>query len=156
MSFLSDYAEAIIAVSVLSVIFEMILPAKRYRKYITMVIGLIIMSIIISPISIFFSDFEKFTFEKEDFIYEEESFNPKLLVVDEFRKNLEAEIEKGVEEHFLCDFNCRIEFTLNDNGEILQIDKAEIYPYTDEIANFIHNNFGVMRDKICEVGIYGD
>lgn len=149
MQFLREYAVSIITVSVLSVIFEIILPPKNYKKYISMVIGLVVMMVIISPIKGVFGDFEEFVIsDKNIFDAKVIKTNQNNLVVTEFKKRLTEEIQKSLKEEIGVQCNCTLEIKVSENGEIEGISAIYLMPYTAELADFVSGKFGIERERI--------
>ena len=157
MDFLREYAVNIVTVSVLAVIFEIIMPSKIYKKYISVIIGFIVMMVIISPVKgIFGSDFETFTIDSGAETQNEFSENTNLLVSKEFKRRLEEEIEKEIKKTFNKETDCKVKLSVNEKGEIIEIDKVLINPYDLEIVNLVNSVFGIEKDKIGGTSLGGD
>lgn len=52
MEFVKNYAEKIAVFVVLSVYIDLILPDNSYRKYIRLIVGAMLISIVIEPVSV--------------------------------------------------------------------------------------------------------
>ena len=143
MEFIRQYAVSIITVSVLSVIFEIILPPKRYGKYISVITGLICMMVILSPVRQLFGDFEMFVIEGnalQSEIKNEADFN---LVASEFKKRLEEKIEQTAKIKTGEEIKAQVELELTEKGEILNIKEAKIFPYSEKCAKIIKDEFDI-------------
>lgn len=145
---LKEYAISIICVSILSVMLEIILPPKNYRKYISVIIGLVIMMVIISPLKNLFQNLGNTFFEIPETNYEITPFNSNSLVADEFCRRLEEKITQEVLKNLNTELECRVYLSLSEKFEIEAIKALKINPLTEETANFISKNFDIEREKI--------
>ena len=142
MEYLKEYASNIVVVSILSTIFEIILPEGKNKKIVCVVIGLVVMLAIMSPLnyitqitgSSFFPIFEV-----------DESFPTyeKNLVADVFENNLATAIKEKTKESLKKDISCEVLTSRNDAGEITEIESVKIIPFDDEVALFIETEFGL-------------
>ena len=145
---LKEYAISIVTVSILAVIFEIILPPKNYRKYISVIIGLVVMMVIISPLGNFFGSVNEFVMEIPEINAENSNENSNALVAEEFCRRLEKKIEETVLSELSTESECRIVLKLNEKSEIEEIAEVKINPMTEEIALLINEKFAIEREKI--------
>lgn len=141
MEYLKEYASNIVIISVLSTIFEIIIPEGKNKKTAGVVIGLVVMLTVMDPLKHIIQIksgnlFPAFEIEESDTDYE------KNLVADVFEENLAITIEEKTKETLQRDITCKVITSRNDVGEITEIESVNINPFDDETANFIEKEFG--------------
>ena len=143
MEFLKEYAQNIIIVSVLSIVFETIIPEGTYKKYIKVVIGLIVMLAVMQPIRLIAEvrgDFLSLPhFEMSD---EYSSFNASDVLAEQFENDLAEKIVQRVREIRNEEIECVVTAGRSDEGDITHIESIKINPYKSETAEFIKKEFG--------------
>lgn len=146
MEYLKEYASNIIIISILATIFDILAPDGKSKKYVTMVLGLIVMLCVMQPFKAI-TDVKKNFFNIPTFEMEEtDSKAPKNLVADKFEENLALEIIRKVKEKQNSDIDCSITTERNENGEITGIKKVEITPYSETDADYISSEFGIDKN----------
>ena len=146
MEYLKEYASNIIIISILATIFDILAPDGKSKKYITMVLGLIVMLCVMHPFKAA-TDIKKNFFNIPTFEIEEiVSLTPKNLIADKFEENLALEIIRKVKEKKNNDINCIVTTERNENGEITGIKKVEITPYNEADADYISSEFGIDKN----------
>ena len=147
MNYLKEYASNIVIISVLSTIFEIIIPEGKNKKVATIVIGLVVMLTVMEPLKHITAlnnniDFPTFEIEESFEGYEEN------LVADVFEENLAKTIKDKVRETLRKNIFCSVSVTKNETGEAMYIECVTISPYDDETATFIENEFGIEQSLI--------
>lgn len=147
MNYLKEYAANIVIISVLSTIFEIIIPEGKNKKTAGIIIGLVVMLTIMEPLK-YITDItgsQNFpTFKIED-IYEGYDKN---LVSEVFEENLSTAIKEKVRESLGKDIECKVTTEKNADGEITQIKSVEIYPLDDQIIHFIKTEFSLSESIV--------
>lgn len=148
MEYLKEYATNIIIISILATIFDILAPDGKSKKYVTTVLGLIVMLCVMRPFKAI-TDVKKNFFDIPTFEMEETySFSPKNLIADKFEENLAAEIKRKVKEKTDSDIDCTVTTERNETGEITGIESVEIKPYNETDADYISSEFGVDKNIV--------
>ena len=147
MNYLKEYATNIVIISVLSTIFEIIIPEGKNKKTASVVIGLVVMLTIMSPLKYITeitgsNPFPKFEVEKSYEGYDKD------LIADVFEENLALAIKEKVNENLNKDIECEVTATKNEAGDIKQIESVHIKPSDDEIITFIKTEFSLDESII--------
>jgi len=147
MEYLKEYASNIVIISVLSTIFEIIIPEGKNKKVAGVVIGLVVMLTVMDPLKFITKlnkapDFPSFEIEASFQGYEEN------LIADVFEENLALAIEDKVKENLNKNISCSVSVLRNDAGEIMKIESITISPYDDKTATFIQNEFAFEQELI--------
>ena len=140
MSFLKEYAQNIVIISILATIFEIIIPEGKNKKVATVAIGLVVMLTVMTPLkSIAHLNINN----KLPSFKVDESFThyEKNIVADVFEENLAASIAEITAENLNKNISCKITTLRNDSGEITEIQSVIITPYEEETAHFIEKEF---------------
>jgi len=149
MEFIKDYAVSIMTVSVLSILLENILPNDSNKKYIHVIIGLLVMLVILNPLT-------KLPHYNEIFAIPHLHIGDNQLNLTEntsyltksFQKNLASAIMKDCHETLHKTVSCRIYAEENQEGEIIGIKQVILSPYTPETAHYIASKYGIKEDSI--------
>ncbi len=146
MSFLREYASAIMIVSVLGMILDTIVPEGSYKKYINIITGLFIMIIILTPLTKLPHFSYTFTFPGENTGYIEPTNQEKNYVIKTFEKNLSAQIIETVLQEKNIKIYCEVTCISNENGEITGVETIKISPFSSELASYIAKHYGLTED----------
>ena len=136
-----EYIISIAGAAILSGMARILSPTG-WEKYIKIITGLIIISVISAPIGVlkeinFFSDF---SLPKSDI-----DENVQLKIVgEELKKRVEQDIESRIKTEFLKDAEAEVEIGINEKNEITGVLSITVKTMADE------NN---LRKRLCE--IYG-
>lgn len=149
MLFLREYAVNIIVISILAILFEIILPKTSQKKYINVVIGLVVMMVIIAPLT-------KLPHYKETFVipnirlddYSVGTVEGDNLIVKEFEKKLALKINEAVHQKFGTVVDTKIQVNVDEKGEIIDINTVNLSPTNHEITTYVSETFGISKDKI--------
>ncbi len=140
MSFLKEYAQNIVIISVLATIFETLIPTGKNKKVAEITIGLIVMLTIMSPLKKItqlknVGTFPTFEVEESFPSYE------KNIIADVFEENLANSISEKTFQNFGRSISCDVITSRNEEGIITEIEKIFISPYDEETAHFIEKEF---------------
>ncbi len=150
MDFIKEYTCSIVTVSILSILLENILPADNSKKYVHVLIGLLVMLVIMNPLTKLPHYSESFTFPHlniDDSTLSLPEANNYL--VQNFQRNLSATITKDVYDTHQKAIECRVIADSNEQGEIIGIKRVTIMPYTPEIATYITEKYGLEKGCIA-------
>ncbi|MBE7028102.1 MAG: hypothetical protein E7407_03600 [Ruminococcaceae bacterium] len=142
MNFLKEYAHNIVVISVLSTIFEIIIPEGKNKKVTVLAVGLVVMLTVMSPL-------EKITKFKHDITFPSFSINEsfpsyeKNIVADVFEENLSNSISEKTAQNLNKSISCTVKTSRNEEGEITEIKSVFISPYDEETAYFIEKEFSL-------------
>ena len=148
MSFFSEYAVSITVMSVLAVILEMLLPEKNFGKYVSVIIGLVVMMVIISPVSRLICASDTFVLPEaeEKAAVPEQSARQK--VAELFAKRLSEKISAEAFNALGVQISCEVQTEVNEKSEITDIKSIRTEPSDEKIKKFISETFGVETEKI--------
>ena len=143
MSFLNEYATAIITVSLLSVLLETLLPPGGNKKYITMLIGLFVMLIILKPLTglPYFSD--TFALPQQRLTDKDMTIPARPYVAEIFEKKLALTFCEDIKNTFNTVIECRISCRLNDEGQITGIRHVQLSPYRKDFTAYLSEKYGI-------------
>jgi len=147
LSFLSEYAGGIITVSVFAILLDNLLPGGHYKKYISMVIGLLVMLVIIRPLANL--PHYKDTFAVPMLHIEETDFvEAKPYVAEVFEQKLALSVMETVRKELGVAVECRIYCDVNAEGAITMVRHVHIEPYSSEISAFVSETYGIEEARI--------
>ena len=148
MEFIKDYAVSIITVSILAIILENILPNDGNKKFIHVIIGLVVMLVILNPLTKLphFAQTLAIPYVQLDDSALTES-SQKSFLAETFERNLANSITEDVFKTYKMTVNCKITCSLNENGEISGIRQVQLIPYSQEIAHYIAEKYGI--EEVC-------
>lgn len=149
MEFIKEYAVSIMTVSVLAVLLENILPNDSNKKYIHVIIGLLIMLVILNPLTKLphYND----TFSIPNLHIGDNQLNIQTntsYLTNSFQKNMAYAIMEDCHEHFGTPLSCHVYADENQEGEIIGIKQIVISPYAQETARYIATTYGVKEECI--------
>lgn len=149
MGFLKEYAISIIVVSVLAILFENLLPQTSHKKYINVVIGLVVMLVIVSPLTKLPHYKEAFSlpFPKLD----DSNFSQpdqKNLVAAEFEKRLALKLGEEIHSKFGSSPEIRVTSEVGEDGTVTGVRGVQISPVNDEIKSFVGETLGIPQELI--------
>lgn len=143
MTFIKEYAVSIITVSILAVLLENILPGGNSKKYIRVVIGLLVMLVILRPLTALPHYKEAFILpysRLDDSMLATPGVNP--YIVKSFEKKLALRLEEDVYQAFHTAVSCRISCSVNDEGQIVGVSAIHLQPYTKAMGQYIAEQYG--------------
>lgn len=149
MDFIKEYAISIMTASILSVLLENILPNDSNKKYIHIIIGLLVMLVILTPLT-------KLPHYNETFAIPHSYIGDNQLNIKEgtshltnsFQKNLAYAIMEDCHNSLNETISCRVVAEENQAGEIVGIKQVILSPYSKESAHFIASKYGIKEDCI--------
>ncbi len=144
MEFIKEYAVSIITVSILAIVLENILPNDGNKKFIQVIIGLVVMLVILNPLTKlphFVQTFAMPYLRLEDSDLTKTS--QKSFLAEAFERNLANNIREDVFKTFHTSINCKITCSVKDDGEIIGISHMQLLPYSQEIAHYIAEKYGI-------------
>lgn len=148
MRFIREYAITIMAVSVLSLLLRSLLP-KSSQKYITVVIGLLVMLSLLAPLTKLPHFSETFALPQirlDDAALSSAATKP--YVAQRFERELALAISRDVHQAFGTSVSCRVHCTVNETGQITAISGVRLSPYGADIAAYIARVYGIEKDVI--------
>lgn len=129
MDFLTDWITNILLFILLAVVVELLLPQTSLQKYVKMVIGLLLISIILNPI------FKLFSSDLEDLLK-----NANVL----FEKDVNSNIENSIE-------NQKIDIQADQNAYILEQTAVQLVEMTEkelmDTFNYQFRNVELIVDE---------
>lgn len=139
---MKQYIITIIGASLLSAAAGILAPDK-WRSYVRLITGLVIISCIISPIasiarSDIFSDFGSFEETQQT---EDENLHTRIIG-EELKKRVDADIAERMKEEFNLDVTADCTIRINDEGETEGVESVRISG--DKLTD-------MARNRICEV-----
>lgn len=149
MEFLNEYAISIITVSVLGILLESILPEGSNKKYISVLIGLLIMLVILNPLTKLPHYGETFSIPHLTLTDADLTLpKSKSYIADTFEKKLSLSITETIRSAFGKTVNCRVRCEVNEGGQITRIAQIHVDPYDHEIGAKIAATYGFEEDII--------
>lgn len=151
MELLKEYATGIIVVSVLAILLENILPATSHKKYINVVIGLVVMLVIVSPVTKLFD--VRSAFVLPELVIDDSDLSEKggkSLVAEDFARRLSNKLSEEVNKRCGQTVNVTVFVDVNEKGEITGIRKITAFPMNDNIRTAIVDCSGIEAGKIVE------
>ncbi len=148
MSFLNEYAVSIIVVSVLAILLENLLPAGNNKKYVNVMIGLLVMLVILTPLTRLPHYNETFILPELRLDDTDLSLSPKPYVAESFEKKLALAISEDLHSRFGVATSCRVSCHINEEGQITGIRHIQLAPYTPEMGTYIAANYGFKEEII--------
>ena len=142
MGFINEYAISIIVVSFLSILLENLLPECSNKKYVNVLIGLLVMLVILNPLTklphyegIF--QIPEIRIDDSDLSIETNPF-----VAESFEKKLSLIISEDIYKTFGKTVGCHIACNVNEAGQITSIRKIQLMPYSAETSAYIAKTYG--------------
>lgn len=148
MEYLKEYAQNIVIISVIATVFEMMMPEGKNKKYIAVVVGLLVMLVIMQPIEKITNIRKNFSFVPEFEFEMPREFSKETLVADRFERELAATIKGKTKADLNIDIECNVRVKRTSDGIIEEIEKVEISKGSAEIMQYIEKEFGIERAKI--------
>lgn len=151
MGILREYASGIIVISVLAILLENLLPNTHHKKYINVVIGLVVMLVIVGPLTKL-PHYQESFFLPETVIDDSDlsETNGKKLVAEEFKRRLAETLSSEVQKSCAKKVTVSVEVSANENGEITGIEEISVFPLDEEIRKILAQSAGVAEEKIRE------
>ena len=112
--------------AVLTAVMADVLLPEKWRKYVRIITGLIIIATIISPLkSITIPDVDIYKREADELSYDGEALRHRLIV-EELQKNIEADICLRIDDELGESVGARVEIAVNANDEITGVERIKI------------------------------
>lgn len=160
MNFLKGWAQLISGAIIFTALCEILLPQGSTKKYIRLILGMILTLAIIKPMESFSSanfSYDLFDFEKS-LAYktaDEKEKSESELIIKLYKENLEDNIKKRLKKDVNADFFLDISVS-EDSKNFGEIKNALIKVYQQdgfrdfrkEIYSIMKNDFGVDEEKI--------
>ena len=140
------YIISIIGAALTAAFADMLSPDK-WRKYVQMITGIVIISCIIAPLKGIFSEdlFGGFG----DFRSSETEGGEiqRALVVDELTKRIEADIAERLRKEFNISVTAEVEINVNDNNEIEGVERIRLFGegVDNRVENRLKEVYGVRE-----------
>ncbi len=137
--YLKTVITSVLAISTLSVFF----PEDSFGKYANLLSGIIVMSILLTPVlntgDTFFQEIPK----TEEIVISENRY-----LMEEFEKQLSRKVEEKLADDFRINFSATV-YAMSD-GENVEISKVEITPFSKEYRETVAEYLAIEEDKITE------
>lgn len=143
MNFVKEYVTSIITVSILAVLLENILPGDGNKKYIRVVIGLLVMLVILRPLTSLPHYKEVFALPYTHI--DDSALSPpdiKPYIAESFEKKLALRLEEAIYQAFQTAVSCRVTCHVNEDGQITGVSAIHVQPYSKEMGHYIAENYG--------------
>ena len=135
---MKEYIITIIGATLLSAMAGIIAPEK-WRSYVQVITGLVIISCIISPVTAIVKS-DSFDSVQENIA---DSSNMQTeLVIEELKNRINEDIKARMEKEFKLSVTAECEIMVSDEGEITGVDSVRVYG--DKLTDR-------ARSRICEV-----
>lgn len=162
MNSIMSYIYTLVFFSIFIAILEMLLPKGNNKKYVMLVSGLLLTYITISPIISILSGISE---TKSNITHNIETFNSQYVstskninqdtyVFNLFEKGIENDIKSRLKQYGYEVENVKIEYTVNDNNEITQINdiKFNVISKLDntkesKVVEEVEINVNVIKDN---------
>ncbi len=146
---MKQYIITVIGATILSAMANILAPDK-WRKYISVITGFIIISCIIAPVSKLtntdlFAGFDNFYDEITDYEAIERNF-----ITQQLHSKIETDIEKRFKDEFNENIKASVEMSLNDNGEIERISYIKISGSDGDVKKTLRlcEIYGIKKDEV--------
>lgn len=144
-----EYIIVIAGAAVLSVFADMLSP-KEWQKYIKIVTGLVIISVIIAPLAKF-KDTDLFSeIGVQDEIAIDTADYSKMWVIDEFTAKIEEDIEERIKNEYGRDCTAKVRLRLNEDELIERVELVSISINSppDGLKRRIMEIYGVAENEV--------
>ncbi|MCX7715226.1 MAG: stage III sporulation protein AF [Clostridia bacterium] len=121
---MKEYITVIVGAALLSVFADIVSP-EQWRKYIKIITGLVIISVIIAPVAKMRNI--DLSFDVDDNFTIEETGSQKKLVADELRRLVQNDAKQKIKEKYGLDADVKASIKLNENMEIERVEKMIVY-----------------------------
>ncbi len=153
MSFMKEYASSILIVSILSILLESILPEGNHKKYIRVIIGLLVMLVILNPLKKLPHYSDSFYMPHLRLGDNELSYSSgKPYIALSFEKNLSQAISEDVYKKFSKVIACRVYTSVNQEGQITGIEKITVEPFETTVSEYIESTYGLTKGCVINGG----
>lgn len=146
---MKQYIITVIGATILSAMANILAPDK-WRKYISVITGFIIISCIIAPISKLtdtdlFAGFDNYYDGITDYEAVERDF-----ITQQLHSKIAADIEKRFKDEFHEDIKASIKLSVNDKGEIERISHIKISGSDGDAKKTLRlcEIYGIKRDEV--------
>ena len=164
---MTNYITTIIYISIFCIILELILPDNKLKKYIGVLISLVIILTLVSPLIDFFNedrivevisksidDIKLNVKSKDNLSYDFSDYKGRV-VLSRVKEKLESEILNGCKQKFKADFEIsKVDISLNADYEITSINiyvkKVNEINSAYRIINFLEEEYNI-KDFLIQV-----
>lgn len=157
IEWLKDWANQIIVAIVIAIIFELIIPNGKNKKYIKMVINLYVLFVLLNPIVSKFNGISNLSLSDSDYkkyIGEENSIQTSSTVKSDeiIKSTMENSIKQDIKNKLLSEGykTNSISIDIDNNNEKINSVKLSIEKKTEESNNTVSN---IEVNKVEEVNI---
>lgn len=141
---MGEYLKTIVS-SVLAVgIISALLPRNEFSKYVNLLSGIIVMTLIVSPI--ISTGNKNMEFDRLDI--EKLEFDTNSYIMEEYEKKLSQNIKNMLKEKTDIDFSVTVIADKNDN--VIEINEIQIAPYSSQYALLISDFLGINEGRISQ------
>ena len=138
--YLKTIVSSVLAVGTISAL----LPRNEFSKYVNLLSGIIVMTVIVSPI-ISVGD-KNIEFDRLDI--EKLEFNTNSYIMEEYEKELSQNIKSMLKEKTDIDFSVAV--IADKNDDIIEIKEIQIAPYSSQYAVLISEFLGIDEGRISQ------
>ena len=138
--YIKTVVSAVLAVGIISAV----LPKDSFFKYVNLLSGIIVMTVIVSPlISVRDNSFKLNKINVENLVFDTNSY-----IMEEYEKELSENIKKFLLKETNIEFSVSVRADKND--DIIEIKEIEISPYNEEYTAIISDYLGIDEGRIAE------
>lgn len=144
MELIREYAVRLIAVSVLAILAENLIPQGTHKKYINLVIGLVVMLVVAQPLTklpFYDPSFSIPWLRLDDNTLSQSE--PTNYVVREFEARLAKTAEEKAKEAFNREVSVEVAAQTDEEGAVTGIASLTITPRDEEILQYLYQEFGL-------------
>ena len=138
--YLKTVVSAVLAVGIISVI----LPKDSFGKYVNLLAGILVMSVIISPVLNIGDGEIKF----KNLDIETLNFDVNSYIMEEYEKELAENVKDMLKEKTNIDFSVLVHADKKD--DIIEIKEVKISPFTTEYVSVVSGYLGVDERRITQ------
>ncbi len=146
---MKQYIILIVGAALLGVFADMISP-DGWKKYVRIITGLVILSVIISPVAKI-KDIDLFAgFDSQETYKEEGQKVQKEAVASEFQRALEEDAQSIIDKEYGIKATVHADVRVNENGEIEEVESLEVEARRTpkELRDRLSYIYGVSPDKV--------
>ncbi len=148
MNVLNEYAVSIIVVSLLAILLENLLPEGGSKKYVGILIGLLVMLVILKPLTKLPHYNATFAIPEMRLSEDDLSLSTHPYIAESFEKNLALAITEDIHKTYGSTVRCRVSCDLYEVGQITGICQITINPYSQTTATYISEKYGIEEAQI--------
>ncbi len=148
MDFLNEYAASIVIASLVAILLDTLLPPGSSKKYMGILIGLFVMLIILNPLTKL-PHYNPVFLINETAHLEENIPEPSPYVAELFEEKLAQTMHEDLQNTLGIYADCRVLCHKNESGQIVNIRRVTLSPYSEEAATYLAQKYGIEEALIA-------